>query len=383
MFDRELNRKDFLKAGLMLGSAGLVGTGASAMAGEKAGFSPQMEQLLNSSKEVMGIRNVKGFGAKGDGKTDDTAAILKAMENLPKSGSNPVGMIFFPPGNYLVSRQKAKDFCIQIGPEHEIILAGCGSGSVLETKDDKATILDMDGTLGDNIRRITIRDLHITGGRTGIRLNYAYYDRIMDCFFHSQKQWGIEITSSMRQPTSLSIIQGNIFTHTCGILIDGSKTGIGTGNGLQIIGNIIGEDIRSRAAICLVKTGGVYGQASITNNTIYEPNTDAIAMEEADMVLVANNRILKPAGIGVRLDKCDSIQVHGNLFYGTRSDGIRVAKTCTNIQVVGNLFRSGPFEPRRSINTLGTNTAIYMNDFPKGSLADKGQGTRKQLNSSG
>jgi len=380
MFDRDLNRKDFLKTGLMLGSAGLMGAGAAAMA-ETPQSATQMQQLLNNSQEVMGIRNVKGFGAKGDGKTDDTAAILKAMENLPVSGSNPVGMIFFPPGNYLVSRQKSKDFCIQIGPEHEIILTGCGSGSMLETKDDTGAILDMDGTLGDNIRRITIRDLHFSGGRTGIRLNYAYYDRIMDCFFHSQKEWGIQITSTMPQPTSLSIIQGNIFTHTCGILIDGSKTGIGTGNGLQIIGNIIGEDIRSKAAICLVKTAGVYGQASITNNTIYEPNTDAIAMDEADMVLVANNRILKPAGIGIRLDKCDSIQVHGNLFYGTRSDGIRITKTCNNIQVVGNLFRSGSFEPRRSVNTLGNNTAIYMNDFPKGSLADSGQGTRTQLNS--
>lgn len=54
-------------------------------------------------------RNVKDFGAKGDGKTDDTAAINKAIadgmrcgETCHSSTTTPA-VVYFPPGTYLVS----------------------------------------------------------------------------------------------------------------------------------------------------------------------------------------------------------------------------------------------------------------------------------------
>ena len=54
-----------------------------------------------------GLINVKSdFGAKGDGKTDDFAAIQAAID-CARSGANgtvPRNGIFFPPGNYLVTK---------------------------------------------------------------------------------------------------------------------------------------------------------------------------------------------------------------------------------------------------------------------------------------
>ncbi|CAI7581755.1 unnamed protein product [Penicillium pancosmium] len=54
-------------------------------------------------------RNVKDYGAKGDGVTDDTAAINKVISDGGRCGVNcgsstiyPT-VVFFPPGNYLVS----------------------------------------------------------------------------------------------------------------------------------------------------------------------------------------------------------------------------------------------------------------------------------------
>lgn len=58
-----------------------------------------------STKHGVGFKNVRAFGAKGDGVTDDTAAILSALT----SGRQPVyttatpTAVYFPPGTYIVS----------------------------------------------------------------------------------------------------------------------------------------------------------------------------------------------------------------------------------------------------------------------------------------
>ncbi len=52
----------------------------------------------------IGVANVKDYGAKGDGITDDTQAILKAIDaNIDKSRYRSNPFIWFPDGTYLVS----------------------------------------------------------------------------------------------------------------------------------------------------------------------------------------------------------------------------------------------------------------------------------------
>ncbi|KAL2785424.1 pectate lyase superfamily protein-domain-containing protein [Aspergillus keveii] len=55
------------------------------------------------------FRNVKDFGAKGDGVTDDTAAIQSAIATGPRCGQGCIGdttmpaLVYFPPGTYIIS----------------------------------------------------------------------------------------------------------------------------------------------------------------------------------------------------------------------------------------------------------------------------------------
>ena len=63
------------------------------------------EELPNSQKvfpEDIGWISVKEFGAKGDGVTDDTAAILKAMA-APHGDYTRPKILYFPAGTYLVN----------------------------------------------------------------------------------------------------------------------------------------------------------------------------------------------------------------------------------------------------------------------------------------
>src|SRR6185437_5029693 len=52
----------------------------------------------SSSAIAQSVINVKNYGAKGDGTTDDTVAFQKAMAAL---GSN--GLLYAPAGNYIVN----------------------------------------------------------------------------------------------------------------------------------------------------------------------------------------------------------------------------------------------------------------------------------------
>lgn len=75
-----------------------------------------MENIAHQGRVLYGedigyvvFRNVKDYGAVGDGKTDDAAAINKAMTDGKRCGKNcgasttKPAVVYFPAGTYLVS----------------------------------------------------------------------------------------------------------------------------------------------------------------------------------------------------------------------------------------------------------------------------------------
>ena len=68
----------------------------------------QFTNLIANSAQV--FRNVKDYGAVGDGGTDDTAAINRAIMDGKRCGAKCNGstvknaVVYFPHGTYLVSR---------------------------------------------------------------------------------------------------------------------------------------------------------------------------------------------------------------------------------------------------------------------------------------
>lgn len=90
--------------------------------------------------------NVLGYGARGDGTTDDTTAIQDAIDDLPAGN----GVIYLPAGTYLVD-----------GLSHDdgVLYLGDGSGvSILKHADGQATPL-----------------VHVTGGTTGTPMPASPY----------------------------------------------------------------------------------------------------------------------------------------------------------------------------------------------------------------
>ena len=65
---------------------------------------------FNTDSSYKVFRNVRDYGAKGDGTTDDTVAINQAISDGNRCGENCTsqtttpGLVYFPPGTYLVSK---------------------------------------------------------------------------------------------------------------------------------------------------------------------------------------------------------------------------------------------------------------------------------------
>lgn len=79
------------------------------------------------------VYNVKGYGATGDGVTDDSVAIQAAIDAAPSGNT-----VFFPPGNYLTS--------VSINVLKPLCLVGADSGTrILTTVDTLNTALVIHG----------------------------------------------------------------------------------------------------------------------------------------------------------------------------------------------------------------------------------------------
>ncbi len=93
------------------------------------------------------VINVKDYGAAGDGVTDDTKAIQRALQHAPNH------TIYFPPGVYAIT----EELPIHSGTEIE------GNDAIIQASSGLLTILHIKG---DNVR---VTGLTINGNRSSLR----------------------------------------------------------------------------------------------------------------------------------------------------------------------------------------------------------------------
>lgn len=135
--------------------------------------------------------NVKDYGARGDGSTDDTAAITAALA----SGSRAV---YFPPGTYMTD--------IQTGVSN-VMLFGDGPGvSIIKLNNNGDNhVLNF-----DTKSNIVIRNLEIDGNRDnvtagqngqGLRFNACSDVWIDGCHIHDCESYGIGMQGSVTSHT--------------------------------------------------------------------------------------------------------------------------------------------------------------------------------------
>lgn len=150
----------------------------------------QFASQLAQTKEDLEQRsvNVKWFGAKGDGITDDTSSINTAIEYAKQNRRS----VYFPSGEYLVSRVNGTEYCLILDhiENMEVVFDDAKIIGDIDISDGNINILyilncenvtirnaQIDVTLfGDPQETVNIRGIYVSGAGSQERLNNVNLD---------------------------------------------------------------------------------------------------------------------------------------------------------------------------------------------------------------
>jgi hypothetical protein len=162
---------------LLLGSAvggfalGLPRTGEADTAFTNFSFAASGAPTARTMPDRLGdIINVKDWGAKGDGHSDDNPAIQAAIQQAIKQGG---GTVFFPPGSYMLGNPGY----LTCGSPNDIGVQFIGSGKDCTFINGSGSVLSKGvGNTFDNIERVEGISPRGTIGIVATRANFSLAD---------------------------------------------------------------------------------------------------------------------------------------------------------------------------------------------------------------
>ena len=182
-----------------------------------------------------GVADVREFGAKGDGRTDDTAAIRKAVGSLGEQG----GVVYFPPGQYLSEVIVGKSRITFRGDSGWVYRGDIPGASVLmPARDSQPCLFDLKGCVGTRLVGLSLngknlgKEIHgVYSQHTGVEQNIVIDDCKIENFTGSgvrlDKVWVFAIRHSLIAHNKLSGIDGS--GSYDGWILDNQLTGNGRG----------------------------------------------------------------------------------------------------------------------------------------------------------
>ena len=327
------NRRNLVR-GAMLGGASMLLAGS-------ASASPLSPAYLEPI-------DVRKWGALGDGKTDDTAALQRALDEAGPTGAS----IYVPPGTYLTRELHLHPGTTLTGvPGWNYSNPG---GSVLRLLDDSSRCL-LNLT---EARGATIDGLSLDGGLLGKNIHGIALSRT---------QWG---------------------QHEDSFRIERCQVLRFSGDGAHLACVWCFSVRHSMFAYCAGDGLNLRGWDGFLIDNWFSGNQRAgfAARQQNASVTFTANRIEWNREENMLIAGGDGYQITGNFFDRSGTCGLALRKSnrpCTQISVTGNFFkRSGKFAPADShdsahilieestgVTCIGNNMQAYWDDNNAGTLS--------------
>ena len=314
--------------------------------------------LFASARSAPAV-SVRDFGAVGDGKTDDTNAFVKALEESD-------GDLFVPPGRYVVAEVNVPDatFVHGAGARSVIVLlpdkdyaltpgANCRltdlTFTVLDREKDRTSAVTTGLIRIGQVEGVTLTRLTFQNAmRGGVVTDHATRFRVTHCNFRNLGV-GVSIQFSQR-----------------GIITDNVVEDIGQ-HGIQFWGNWKFElmDCKdlvfARNIVRNVAGGGIWGTGGVR--------------------IVMNDNVVDGAGdICLDYEWCRDSTIVGNTVRNGNNAGISLFFSCHNVNISGNtvVITDGKVGRRDGIWLTGTNKLKFKGDTGHRTVAIVGNAIRAE-----
>jgi parallel beta-helix repeat protein len=287
------------------------------------------------------VANVRSFGAKGDGTTDDTAAIQKAINSLPSSG----GTVFFPASTYVIS-QSTPAGCLTLRSNIDYVGEGPVSKLLLAPTDN--VFVQM--MRAESSSNITIRRLHFNGNREFQPNNQQHYAvflgavqdcRVEACLFHDMAGDCIFINIGNAQINSQRVVVENNELHgdfVYGIHLRGADNSIvrdnfvhdtaswavliddlgGTGN------RLVGNRICRAYGFNIGPGSGKVSDLLIAEN-LFSMTTSCVFARDVSAFTIVRNNFWQARGSAIVVGNSQDIEIKDNSIregvFGEQFDG--------------------------------------------------------------
>jgi hypothetical protein len=288
----------------------------------KSGHTGPLIQYIDpaGADVVLGAINVKERGAKGDGTTDDTAAIATAIAAIPAGGR-----LYFPPGTYnaTISVTSKSNFTI------------LGDGATITGATDATSIITLTSCTSFEIAGLNIR--HTTAAA---RNSTGYGIKLVSC--------------------TDGVIRGNLVFNTCAAGIFDQ-----TGTRISITNNTVRDNLADG-----IHTTGASKYVTITGNRTHTTGDDGISTVSyltdgaaCSDITITGNVVFQAKARGISCVGGDGVTIVGNTTDSTTGAGVYLAREAgfstygvLNATVSGNTIKAA-----NSYNSPGfTHAAIHV-----------------------
>jgi hypothetical protein len=317
--------------------------------------------------------SVKEYGAKGDGVTDDAAAINAAISAVEAKGG---GVVYIPEGVYGFKTT-------QLVPKSNVTLTGQGYKSVLKFIENTNT-----GTVnGSGIGLIrlsggTLDNFHVQNVRFDGAIGYPANSNTSPTLI-TVRQFGVYISNSLI--TNCSVTRCWFTELSGGSVVFGSGATPRSKN-IRIENNYFFKGAYQSLPILITgdATTAIYDVRVIGNEidthgpqyhydasvVAYINSTDSIHVDTVDYCIITDNIIRKGSGVGIRVEQSFHVTVADNAITDQGQLGITAYLGCRNVSILGNTIEGWGKIPDISAVRTYSGAYYYPTEYVASSPAD-------------